>query len=154
MISLAFNPLTPGLSVSLYLNYPPFYLFNDHSYTSFCSELALLHIYLFSMTYPTPTPYPMPVTYPTPPYAGPTLCWTCLTPVTYPMLTTYPTLTTYLTSKTYSTLSSLSICKLSLAATPSTPLLNPQVHERFLLRTVPHTPCLCNFAPCTDLVPI
>jgi len=40
---------------------------------------------------------------------------------------------------TYSTPSSLSVCELSLAMTPSAPLLNPQVHERFLLRMVPHT---------------
>ena len=53
---------------------------------------------------------------------------TCPTPVTYPTPT-----------YTYSTPSSLSICKLSLAMTPSAPLLNPQVHERFLLRMVPHS---------------
>ena len=52
---------------------------------------------------------------------------TCPTPVTYPTL-----------PYTYSTLSSLSVCELSLATTPSASLLNPQVHERFLFRTVPH----------------
>jgi len=78
-------------------------------------------------------------TYPMPPYIGPTLHHPMLD-LPYgalhqscPMLVTYPTL-----PYTYSTLSSLSVCKLSLAATPSAPLLNPQVHERFLLRTVPH----------------
>ena len=46
--------------------------------------------------------------------------------------------TTYLTLTTYPTLSSLSVCELPLAATPSAPSLNLQVHERFLFRTVPH----------------
>jgi len=106
-------------------------------------------------TYPTPTyigptlchpmsdlPYIRPIlhqTYPTPTYIGPTLhCPMSDLPYsalhqTCPMLVTYP-MPTY----TYSTPSSLSVCKLSLAATPSAPLLNPQVHERFLLRMVPH----------------
>ena len=74
MISLAFDPSPPSLSISLYPNSPPFYLSDDPSYTSFLSELSLLHIYLFLMAYPTLTPYPMPVTYPTLPYVGPTLC--------------------------------------------------------------------------------
>ncbi|KIJ90014.1 hypothetical protein K443DRAFT_117222, partial [Laccaria amethystina LaAM-08-1] len=35
-------------------------------------------------------------------------------------------------------LSSLSVCELPFAVTPSTPLLNPQVHERLPLRMVPN----------------
>jgi len=58
---------------------------------------------------------PMLVTYPTPPYAN-----------NLPTLTTYPTP------------SSLSICELPLAVTPSAPSPNLQVHERFLFRMVPH----------------
>ncbi|KIJ98880.1 hypothetical protein K443DRAFT_103244, partial [Laccaria amethystina LaAM-08-1] len=42
----------------------------------------------------------------------------------------------------YPSLSSLSICKLPFTATPSAPLLNPQVHERLPLRTVPHSWCM------------
>ena len=45
---------------------------------------------------------------------------------------------TYLTLTTYPTPSSLSVCELPLAMTPSAPLPNLQVHERFLFRTVPH----------------
>jgi len=45
---------------------------------------------------------------------------------------------TYLTLTTYPTPSSLSICELPLAATPSTPLPDLQVHERYLFRMVPH----------------
>jgi len=90
-------------------------------------------------TYPTSDlPYIGPIlhwTYPTPTYVGPTLHWT------YPTLDlpysalhqTCPTLVTYpMPTYTYSTPSSLSVCELSLAMTPSAPLLNPQVHERFL----------------------
>ena len=47
-------------------------------------------------------------------------------PVTYLALTTYPTP------------SSLSVCELPLAATPSAPSLDLQVHERFLFRMDPH----------------
>jgi len=67
------------------------------------------------------------------PYAA--LCWICPTPVTYPTLpyaNNLPTLTTYPTP------SSLSVCELPLATTPSTPSPNLQVHERFLFRMVPH----------------
>ena len=67
------------------------------------------------------------------PYAA--LHWICPTPVTYPMppyADNLPTLTTYPTP------SSLSVCELPLAATPSAPLPNLQVHERFLFRMVPH----------------
>ncbi|KIJ91274.1 hypothetical protein K443DRAFT_115250, partial [Laccaria amethystina LaAM-08-1] len=39
---------------------------------------------------------------------------------------------------TYPSPSSLSVCKLPFAVTPSAPLPNPQVHERLPLRTVPH----------------
>jgi len=75
----------------------------------------------------------MPVTYPTLPYAD-----------NLPTLTTYPTP------------SSLSVCELPLAATPSAPSLNLQVHERFLFRMVPHiisrisspTETLVKFLPC------
>jgi len=71
------------------------------------------------------------------PYVRPTLHWTYPTSdLPYSALhQTCPTLVTYpMPPYTYSTPSSLSICKLSLAATPSAPLLNPQVHERFLGR--------------------
>jgi len=74
-------------------------------------------------------------TYPMLPYAGPALRWICPTPVTYPTppyANNLPTLTTYPTP------SSLSVCELPLAATPSAPSPNLQVHERFLFRMVPH----------------
>ena len=48
-------------------------------------------------------------------------------------------LTTYLTLTMYQTPSSLSVCELPLAVTPSAPFLNLQVHERFLCRMVPHS---------------
>jgi len=67
------------------------------------------------------------------PYAA--LCWICPTLVTYPTppyTDNLPTLTTYPTP------SSLSICELPLAETPSAPSPNLQVHERFLFRMVPH----------------
>ena len=119
MISLVFNPSPPSLSISLYPNSPPFYLSDDPSYTSFCSELSPLHIYLFSMTYPMLMPYPTLVTYPMLPYdrptlhhpmldlpyISPTLChptWDlpyaalCRWPtLCHPMWVTYPTPTTY-----------------------------------------------------------
>jgi len=89
-------------------------------------------------TYPM-LPYVGPTlcwTYPTSPYVGPTLCHPMLDlPYVGPTLHwTYPML-----PYTYSTPSSLSVCKSSLAVTPSASLLNPQVHERFHLRTVPHS---------------
>jgi len=70
-----------------------------------------------------------------PPYAGPALHRPMLD-LPYagklPYTDNLPTLTTY------PTLSSLSVCELPLAATPSAPSLNLQVHERFLFRMVPH----------------
>jgi len=55
------------------------------------------------------------------------------------MLDLHPMPTTYLTLTTYPTPSSLSVCELPLATTPSAPSPNLQVHERFLFRTVPHS---------------
>jgi len=83
-----------------------------------------------------------------PPYARPALCHPTLDlpyASNLPYTTLHqtftlhcPTLMTYLTLTTYPTLSSLSICELPLAATPSAPSSNLQVHERFLFRMVPH----------------
>jgi len=95
-----------------------------------------LHHPMLDLPYTGNLSYPaLCQTYSTPPYVG-DLPYTALhrrpslhrpTPTTYLILTTYPTL------------SSLSICELPLATTPSTPSPDLQVHERFLFRMVPHT---------------
>jgi len=63
--------------------------------------------------------------------------------------------TTYLTLTTYPTPSSLSICELPLAMTPSAPSLNLQVHESFLFRMVPHNGYLfCNLSSLIVDIPL
>jgi len=74
---------------------------------------------------------PMPVTYSMLPYARPTLC--CPMWVTVPYTNNLPNSKDLLNSKFLVCLWVISGCD------PSAPLLNPQVHERFLLRMVPHS---------------
>jgi len=72
-----------------------------------------------------PSPKPTPFLHPSYTSTFALLCWS-LHP-SYAIPTAYPTE------------SSLSVCELPLAAIHSAPLPSPQVHERFLIRTVPHS---------------
>ena len=120
--------------LSLYPNSPPFYLSDNPSYTSFRSELALLHIYLFSTTYPTVVTYAGGL-----PYAA--LCRTYpMSDLSYIALCqTYPMLP-YIRPTLRRTYPTLDLPYTNLHWTyPMSPYVGPTLHQTYPTSDLPYT---------------